>query len=118
MYLVKLSQDKCSSAKVNQAFYGINWLYTLSGREPIPCENSWLKLCLDSCQRQSSRPTQRKEPITSVMIQAIVKHYANASVTFADLRIAVLCLLSFSGFLHFSQVISIRLSDISIDDTY
>lgn len=73
MYLVKLTQDNCSAATLNKAFYGINWIYTVSGRDPNPCGNNWLKLCLDSCRRQVAKPTKRKESITQTMIQDIVK---------------------------------------------
>ena len=118
MYLVKLSQDNCSAATLNKAFYGINWIYTVSGREPNPCGNNWLKLCLDSCRRQVAKPTKRKEPITQTMIQDIVKQYVHSSSTIMDLRIAVLCLLSYAGFLRFSEAISIRRTDITFNETF
>ena len=118
MYLVSLVQDKCSSAKVNKAFYGINWIYTVAGRDPNPCNNCWLRLCLDSCRRKLAKPTQRKEPITRLMIQAIVRQYGHDSASISDLRTAVLCLLSYAGFLRFNETIHIRRSDISFNETF
>ena len=49
---------------------------------------------------------------------AIVRQYAHDSASISDLRTAVLCLLSYAGFLRFNETIHIRRSDISFNETF
>ena len=60
-----------------------------------------------------AKPVIEKEPITVETLEAIVQD-AEKSGTLADLRLATACLLGFSGFLRFSELINLRPCDFNI----
>ena len=60
-----------------------------------------------------AKPTVKKEPVTVDILEAIVKD-ADKSGSLMDLWLTTACLLAFSGFLRFSEVICLRSSDFEI----
>ena len=55
----------------------------------------------------------KKEPITPDILPKIVLLYGNKYCNLKDLRIACMCLLGYAGFLRFSELASLKRSDIS-----
>jgi integrase len=60
----------------------------------------------------------KKEPITPDILQTIVLLYGNENGNLKDLRIACMCLLGYAGFLRFSELASLKRSDISFFPSY
>jgi integrase len=60
----------------------------------------------------------KKEPITPDILKKIVCTYCNTHCNLKDLRIASMCLLCYSGFLRFSELVNLRRSDITFFPTY
>jgi hypothetical protein len=60
----------------------------------------------------------KKEPITPDILKKIVCTYGNKHCNLKDLRIASMCLICYSGFLRFSELVNLRRSDITFFPTY
>ena len=68
---------------------------------------------MEGLQRSLAKPVVKKEPITVETLEAIVQD-AEKSGTLTDLHLATACLLGFSGFLRFSELINLRPCDFNI----
>jgi integrase len=60
----------------------------------------------------------KKEPILPHHLLLLVEKYGNKNSCLPDLRIITICLLGYSGFLRFSEIVNIKRSDISIYDQH
>ena len=58
---------------------------------------------------------QKKEPITTDMLKAMVQD-AKEHNTLSNVRLTTACLLAFAGFLCFSELVNIRPCDLSFSD--
>ena len=106
LYLQHLSEWSNSKASVEEACNAVSWVYTTAGLSS-PSVDSFVKATLEGLQRSLAKPTTKKEPVTVDMLEAIVKD-ADKSGSLADHRLATACLLAFSGFLRFSELICLR----------
>ena len=79
----------------------------------MPLTDPFIRATLDGLRRSLARPVTKKEPVTVEILEAIVKD-AEQSGSLSDLRLATACLLSFPGFLRFSELINLRPCDVSI----
>ena len=75
----------------------------------------WLlvKVTFKGLQRQLAKPVVKKEPFTVEMLDLIARN-ANESGTLEDLRLATACLLGYSGYLHFTEIISLCPCDFTV----
>ena len=62
----------------------------------------------------STMPVVKKESITLEMLEVMVDD-ANNSGSFSDLCLVTACLLSFTGFLRFDELINLRPCDFAFD---
>ena len=74
----------------------------------------FVKAILEGLQRTLAKPVVIKEPMTVEMLKAIVRD-AEESNRLADLRLATACLLGFSCFLRFDELINLRPCDIVVE---
>lgn len=112
IYLINLSKQFNSVAKVNEAFYAISWAHEISGTQN-PCHSSLVVSVLEGARRLSAKPVNKKEPITSEILQQIVNRYGTGSSSLPDIRISCMCLLSYAAFLRFSELVNLKRSDIT-----
>ncbi|XP_065922605.1 integrase/recombinase xerD homolog isoform X6 [Magallana gigas] len=112
IYLINLSKQFNSVAKVNEAFYAISWAHEISGTQN-PCHSSLVVSVLEGARRLSAKPVTKKEPITSEILQQIVNRYGTGSSSLPDIRISCMCLLSYAAFLRFSELVNLKRSDIT-----
>jgi hypothetical protein len=61
---------------------------------------------LESAKRDKP-PINRKNPVSAEMIKTIVDNYAKADANLMQLRIACMCILGFTGFLRFDELINV-----------
>ena len=112
LYLQHLSEETNSKASVEEACNAVSWVHTTAGLSS-PSVDPFVKATLEGLQRSLAKPTAKKEPVTVYMLEAIVKD-ADKSGSLKDLRLATACLLAFSGFLRFSELICLRPCDFEI----
>lgn len=118
LYFIYLTETSKSVSKIDEAFYAISWIHKLSGF-PDPCKSFLCQSVKDGANRSIGHyVVNKKEPITPDMLQKIVQFYGNNSSNLSDLRIACMCLVSFAGFLRFSELVNLRRSDVNIFQTH
>ena len=112
LYLQHLAEQSKSKAAVEEACNALSWIHSSAGLTP-PLADPFVKATMEGLQRSLAKPVVKKEPITVETLEAIVQD-AEKSGTLADLRLATACLLGFSGFLRFSELINLRPCDFNI----
>lgn len=118
LYLTHLSEGCNSTSSIDEAYYAISWAHKLSGFSD-PC-SSFLPISIkEGCHRTIGlRGNNKKEPISPDILRNICLLYAHSNCNLLDLRLSCMCILGFSGFLRFSEIVSIRRCDIKIYDNY
>ena len=105
LYLVHLSKEYNSMAKVNEAFYAISWAHDLSGVKNS-CHSSLVITVKEGTHRCTAQLVFKKEPISPGTLQKIAERFGASTNNLPDLRIASMCVLSFAAFLRFSELVS------------
>ena len=101
LYLQHLGDTTQSKAAVEKACNALAWIHSTAGL-PSPTISPFVKATLEGMQRILAKPTVKKDPITSIMLEDMVKD-ANKSNTLTDLRLTMASLLAYAGFLHFNE---------------
>ncbi|KAJ8311022.1 hypothetical protein KUTeg_011423, partial [Tegillarca granosa] len=70
-----------------------------------------------SGRRILSKPVDKKEPVTVEILEKLIDKFGDESNLF-NLRICVICLLGFSGFLRYDELSNIKMKDISFEQGY
>ena len=114
LYLQFLADSTKSKSAVEEACNSIAWVHSTAGL-PSPTVSPFVKATLEGFQRLLAKPTVKKAPVTSVMLEEMVND-AGKSRSLSDLRLVTACLLSYAGFLRFNELVNIRPCDIKIQD--
>jgi integrase len=117
LYLINLSESANSVSKIDEAFYALSWAHKLAG-VPDPCKNYLVVSVREGAHRKIGHLIVKKESITPDILQKNVLLYGNKNCNLKDLRIACMCLLGYAGFLRFSELASLKRSDISFFPSY
>lgn len=121
LYLVSIIQMEdvsCSKSKLSQIFYSVNWAHLIGNLDLNPCDDKWLKLCLEGCIRKVAKPVIKKEPITLDILKTLVSRFASENCSLGDLRIITLFIVSFAGFLRISEALNLKRSNIEFCESY
>lgn len=116
LYLTKLIDTGSSYSVVQSAFYGIKWAHTVQGFSD-PTENAFVTNLLESSKRQPHKPKVKKEHIDSESIIELCIKYKDSD-DIAILRDLCMIVLSFSGFLRFNELSSLRCKDVHFKTNY
>ena len=116
LYIGSLIQQGVSVAVLESNFYSIKWFHDIN-YPSNPCSDKLLNTILEGGRRILSKPIKKKEPITADILKLIVSRFGS-EFDLSKLRVCVLCLLGFSGFLRYSELSNIRRNNIVIHDTH
>lgn len=116
LYIGGLIQQGCSVAVLDSSFYSIKWFHD-SNFKNNPCSDKFLNLIFEGGRRLLSKPINKKEPITPDILRSIVLRFGDPN-DLRKLRIVALFLLGFSGFLRYSELANIKMSNIEFFDSY
>ena len=108
--LQHLADGLGSKSAVEEACNSLAWVHSIAGLLS-PTVSPFVKATLEGLQRSLAKPVIKKDPLTVEMLERVVED-ARLSGTLSDLRLATAYLLSFVGFLHFSELVEIRPPDI------
>ena len=116
LFLQHVLESSSSVSSINSVFYALKWVHNLAN-VPSPTDHPAIIHLRDGAIRIASRPTEhRKEPLEVSHLQKL------ASFTnFNDLiqvRILLMFVLSFSGFLRSSEVRMLRCKNITFYDNH
>ena len=117
LYLLSVMQNSSTPSTVETAYYSISWAHKLSDL-PDPCNSQLPKLVLESSKRILAHKTQKKEVVNSSMILKLVEMFGGASANLMDLRDINIIVLSYAGFLRFSEVSNLKSSHIKFEEGY
>ena len=113
LYLQHLADQAKSKSAAEEAVNALAWVHGLAGINS-PTSNPIVQETLQGLKRTLAKPILKKRPITKEMLVNIVTD-ANSHPSLANIRLATACLLAFSGFLRFDELIHIRPCDITLD---
>lgn len=110
MYIGGLIQQGSSVAILDASFYSIKWFHDFNFKHN-PCSDKFLGLIYEGGRRLLSKPINKKEPITPDILRKIVLKFGDHN-NLKKLRVVVLFLLGFSGFLRYSELSNIKMNNI------
>ena len=113
LYLSYLIQKADSIAPVEQAVYALAWVHSLAGIEN-PTQHPQVKQVLAGAKRILARATEKKETISAGILQKLVSKYGGKDAGLSDICTLTICLMSFAGFLRYSEIANLKEADVSI----
>lgn len=116
LYLTHLINSGSTYHPVYNAIYGIKWAHEINGLLD-PTDNNFVISILEAAKRVAPKKVDKKEPITKdalIQICDMFKHSTDALVV-RDLTMMV---LSFSGFLRFDELVSLRFCDVILQESH
>ena len=109
LYLQYLAEETSSKSAVEEACNALSWVHSSAEITVDP----FVKATLEGLQWTLAKPVTKKEPITTEMLEAMVRD-TKSSGSLSDLRLATTCLLDFAGFLRFDELINLRPCDFQL----
>ncbi|XP_063415844.1 uncharacterized protein LOC134697494 [Mytilus trossulus] len=116
LYITNLIDKNCSPTVINSAIYSLKWVHELNGFAD-PTDNSFVKSLQESAKRLNGKPVNKKEPVSiDIIIELCTKFKdSNDLLIVRDLAMIV---LSFSGFLRFDELSSLKCKDVTVYDEF
>ena len=119
LFILKKIQEGVSFAVVDAIFYSIKFFH-VSVNLQDPCDTPVVENLYEAAKRLLFSPKNRKEPITIDLIHKIydnlIRNNLNHKLT--NLRLFVLIILGYTGFLRYSELSVLRRCDFIFYDTY
>lgn len=103
MYLIHLTNIGKSVSTINETYYSISWAHRLAGDKNL-CNSDLVITVKERAHRSIGHLTVKKEPITSAILHNLVCVYDDEHANLKHIRIACMCLLSYAGFLRYSEL--------------
>ena len=116
LYLTSLLSNGSSFHPVCNAVYGIKWAHEINGL-PDPTTNTFVSSVLEVSKRIAVKPNEKKEPISPDTLIELCNMFKD-SVDLLIVRDLAMILLSFSGFLRYDEVSSLRFNDVKVHDNH
>ncbi len=119
LYLIHLSHSANSPAPLTKALSAIAWAHKLAGVDD-PTKSSVVTFAYEGLKRKLAKPISKKEPITTDIINELVKTHLPAgpvnAVNLNNLRTVAMCVVAYSGFLRFNELSQIKLEHLTFTD--
>ena len=116
LYLTSLLSNGSSFHPVCNAVYGIKWAHEINGL-PDTTTNTFVSSVLEVSKRIAVKPNEKKEPISPDTLIELCNMFKD-SVDLLIVRDLAMILLSFSGFLRYDEVSSLRFNDVKVHDNH
>ncbi|XP_070579968.1 integrase/recombinase xerD homolog [Ptychodera flava] len=116
VYLRSLLDGAKTTAPLETAVYSIRWAHTLSGTES-PTAHPLVQSTLEGCRRILAKPKSPKDPVNFEILSKLASSIGQSN-NLSDLRLLCMCLVSFAGFLRISELLNVKINDISFTDTH
>ena len=72
----------------------------------------------EAAVRKLGQGNNKKDPISSTTMSKIVNKYAHVNADLMELRVASICILSFTGFLRYDELSNIKFCDVLFGSNY
>lgn len=110
MYLSSMIDTGKSDKVISAMFYAIKWYHNINDLKD-PTDSSIVKNILECAKRINSKPTLKKDVITTEHLVKLCDMYQNNNDPI-DLRDLTMILLCYSGFLRFSEASCLKCCDV------
>jgi len=117
IYLLSLLQRGKSFPVIKSSLFAIKYFHSLSGLSD-PFSSKLSNLIYEGIKRICSHQPKKKLPIKTKHLNTMFVTLGGLEMDLKNLRIMVISVLSFMGFMRFSEVIQLRRSDILIFSTH
>ena len=111
LYLAFLTLSSKTSVPVEEAVNFISWAHQLAVVED-PADHPFVKQILAGAKRILAHKTTKKEPITPEILHRMYAKFVTPSAELPIIRTMTICLLGYAGFFRFSELASLRESDV------
>lgn len=111
LYLSSLIKSAKTSAPVEEAVNALSWAHTLAVVEN-PTDHPLVKQVLAGGKRILAHKTSKKEPITPEILKQLHDSLFSKDVSLSQVRTMAICLLGYAGFFRFSELVSLKESDV------
>ena len=115
-YILNLFQ-KNKSFENRNLFSAIKYFQKITGYENV-LTGGLPYLVLEGIKRTSQKISLKNLPLTTEHLHKLYKIFGGKNMDLKDLRTTLICVFSFMGFLRYSEVSNLRMSDIVIHDSY
>ena len=106
-----------SASVIESASYSIHWGHCLA-RKDFPTIHPLVKGVVEGARRKLARPVQPKQPLKHDAIAKITLSLGSASASLVDIRFLFILLVRYAGVFRISEVLSIRVWDVTIFDDF
>ena len=116
LYINDMVLEGCRYGAFEAAALGIRYGHILAGFDN-PLDTLFLKATLEGAKRTVGKSpiSRQKEPITTDMMRAVVDTYG-WSPNLIQMRFIITCLVGFSGFLRISELLEIKVQNLTFED--
>ena len=119
LYLLELTeiaeQKSTGHSTIDSALFGIRWGHKMAGVES-PTQHPMVIAAVEGAKRRLSRSIQPKRPLALETVASIAQYYNTVSASLADIRFLFVLLVGYAGLFRVSELLNVRVKDVSIDD--
>ena len=94
------------------SFFTINYFHSIVGYNP--CPTILLHNVLEDIKKILAYSATKESPVTVSQLYKMYNYFRSKTISLSNLQTIAICVLSFMGFLPFSEVIKLRRCDIII----
>ena len=106
-----------SFASIRSFFYGIKFTHVSQGFQD-PTNHHLVRSMLEAAHRICEKTVRKKEPITVEHIKSLHSVLLGDTMSLSSYRIFIIILLSYFGFLRYSEVTNIRRCDLILHESF
>ncbi|XP_052090178.1 uncharacterized protein LOC127726763 [Mytilus californianus] len=117
VYISGLVQQSVSESVLLAHFYSIKWYHDFN-LVYNPCEDKLIQMMIEGAKKILGKPILKKESITADHLQKIVDKIGIDRSHLPNVRICTMMLVGYAGFLRYSEIANLKMSNIKIFDTY
>lgn len=110
LFIVSCVQQDKSFSVIESTIMAIKYFHAISGHQFV--QTSILKYALEAAKRLVGKEAKKKEPITVDMLKLMIKTLSARKDSLKALRLITILIVSFTGFLRFSECQNLRRSDL------
>ena len=116
IYLLDLIKQGETFNVINMSWFAIKAYHKFCGYEI--CKSFFCINIYEGAKRTLQCIPNKKSPITPKHLFALFKLFKKENINLKDLRTLAICVISYTGFLRFSEISNLRREDLEIHDDY
>ena len=107
-----LTSNRKTFPIIRMSFFTINYFHSIVGYNP--CPTILLHNVLEDIKKILAYSATKESPVTVSQLYKMYNYFRSKTISLSNLQTIAICVLSFMGFLPFSEVIKLRRCDIII----